>query len=146
MAREKLEESGEKISENVGLAVSISQAVVTTIVVLGYSFLFLEIYFPNSILFWVLVYEMLAIALHLLFRKWERGKAQGKSKGGKRNDGGVARVGGIIFFHSAVSVLAIAAAFAFLDGNVTLIPYLIILVSWLVSFSSGVMLYKRSTL
>lgn len=134
-----------EIENKVGLAVIISQAVVTTIVLLGYSFLYLGIYFPQELLFWVLVYDVLAIVSHMLFRKWERGKASNNSNKNKNGERKNSSTRNIIIFHSIVSVTAIIIAFYFLDEKVSQVLYLSILVTWLASFFSGVMLYKRAT-
>jgi hypothetical protein len=129
--------------DKVGLAVIISQAVVTTIVLLGYSFLYLEMYFPQGFLFCVLVYDVLAIISHMLFRKWERGKAGNSRKKNKNGERKNTSTRNIIIFHSMVSALAIFFAFLFIYKEITVMIYSIVTVLWLASFSSGIRLYIK---
>ena len=121
----------------VGLLVIVSQAVVTTIVLLGYSFLYFEIPFPKKLILFVLIYNVIAIAAHMVYRKRERGVKR------ERGEEGRVLSKGLLIFHSLTSVLAIFFGFLFIHKEITVIIYSTLAVLWLASFSSGVRLYIK---
>jgi hypothetical protein len=116
----------------IGLFVTISQTIVTTIVLLGFSLLFLGYAFPRGLILIALIYDAIAIVLHMLYRRRER--KQGSGKGVKvRKE--------LLIFHAGTSLLAIVSGFYFpshfFDG-----PGLLLLITlWLSSFVSGVFVY-----
>ena len=123
--------------DRVGLVVILSQAIVTVCILLGFSFIYLEIPFPKNLLLFVLIYDVIAIVVHMVYRKLERAK--------KREKGEEGRVlsKSLLIFHSLTSVLAIFFAFLFLHEEITAWVLLIILFFWMTSFSSGVRLYIK---
>ncbi len=118
----------------VGLLVTISQTIVTTIVLLGFTLLFFGHPFPRGLITFALVYDVTAIVLHILYRRRER--KLGKSAGVKVKNG-------LIFFHAATSLLAILCGFYFLSHIFNDLELLLLVILWLLSFLSGLFVFVK---
>ncbi len=121
----------------IGLIVIISQTVVTTIVLLGFSFLYFGLYFPLSLLSYILIYDIFAIVMHMLYRRYER------KKKGEREESVHAPSKELIIFHSITSALALLIAFLFLRESIDGLALFFVLSLWFSSFISGIFLYIK---
>lgn len=118
----------------VGFFVTISQTIVTTIVLLGFSFLFLGHSFPQGLIAFVLVYDVIAITLHMVYRRRER--KQGSGKGVKvRKE--------LLIFHAGASLLAIVSGFYFLSHFLDGLRFALLMMLWLFSLMSGIFVYAE---
>ncbi len=118
----------------VGLLVTISQTIVTTIVLLGFIFLFFGYFFPRGLITFALLYDVMAIILHMAYRRRERKEGSGKGMKVRKE---------LLIFHSGTSLLAIAFGFYFLSHLFDGLRLLLLTTLWLASLVSGVIVYAK---
>lgn len=121
----------------IGLLVIISQTIVTTVVLIGFFFLYKHLSFSKEIIIVALLYDCIAVLSHMVYRRGEKKLLM--SKGIK------------VFFHNralllthvSTSLLAVVTSFCFLKVTVTLEIFLVAFFLWIISLISGVVIFYK---
>jgi len=121
----------------IGLLVIISQTVVTTIVLLGFCFLYSGYDFPKMIIMGVLIYDCVAIVLHMLYRKREKKLLQ--NKGAEV----FAHKKVLLIIHASASVLAISLGVHLLSISISAESLSLLFILWTISLVTGIIIFYK---